>query len=62
MDLLLILIILSLAATIVSTIMGFVVMTGGGDMDKAFSNPLMRARVGLQALTIILLLIALILR
>ena len=62
MDLLLVLIILALIATAVSLAMGLMVMSGGGPMDKAFSNLLMRARVGFQALTVVLLLIAIFLR
>ena len=62
MDLLLVLIILALIATAVSLAMGLMVMSGGGSMDKAFSNLLMRARVGFQALTVVLLLIAIFLR
>jgi len=37
-------------------------MAGGGATDKLISTPLMWARVGLQALTLILLIVAVLLK
>lgn len=62
MDLLLVIIILALISTIFSLALGLMVMSGGGPVDKEFSNPLMRARIGFQGLTIVLLIIAVFLR
>jgi uncharacterized membrane protein len=58
MDLLSILIVLALIATVVTMLMGLISMGGGESLDKELSEPLMWARVGLQGLAIILLLIA----
>lgn len=62
MDPLLIVIILSLLATIVAMLIGLLAMSGGGAADKELSTPLMWARVGLQALTLLLLILAVFLR
>jgi len=58
MDLLSILIVLALVATVVTMLMGLISMGGGESLDKELSEPLMWARVGLQGLAIILLLLA----
>ena len=58
MDLLLVVIILAMVATLVTTVLGLIAMSGGGATDKEFSTPLMWARVGFQALTLLLLGIA----
>lgn len=52
------LIVLALLSTLVSLGWGIVSMAHGGAYNKKHSAQLMSARVGLQALTIILLLIA----
>ena len=62
MDLLLIVIILALLATIGTMLMGLWSMGSSGVMDKTFSTPLMWARVGLQGFAIVLLFIAIWLR
>ena len=58
MSLLTIVIIAALLATIVSLVMGLGAMGKGGKYDEEHSTQLMSARVGLQALTFILLLLA----
>lgn len=55
MDLLLLVIILALGATAVALLLGLLSMGGGGATDRALSEPLMWARVGLQAFTLLLL-------
>jgi len=52
-------IIAALLATIVSLVTGIGYMGKGGESDELHSTQLMFARVGLQALTFILLLVAL---
>ena len=58
MDLLSIVIILALIATIVTLLMGLVSMGGNQAMDRELSEPLMWARVALQGFAILLLFIA----
>jgi hypothetical protein len=58
MDLLLVVIILALFATGMTLLIGVMSMAGGGATDRFISTPLMWARVGLQAFTIMLLLAA----
>jgi hypothetical protein len=58
MDLLLVVIILALFATGMTLLIGVMSMAGGGATDRVISTPLMWARVGLQAFTIMLLLAA----
>jgi len=62
MDPLLVVIILALAATVVAMGLGILVMSGGGSMDRQFSTKLMWTRVGFQALTLLLLVAAVLLR
>jgi hypothetical protein len=62
MDLLLIVIVLAILATIATMFLGLFAMSGGGAADREFSTPLMWARIGFQALTIALLVVAFILR
>ena len=62
MDLLTIVVILALIATVITMFMGLITMGGGESMDREFSTPLMWVRVGLQAFAVILLLIAIWLR
>jgi hypothetical protein len=61
MDPLLIVIILAIGATLVATILGLIAMAGGGAADQELSTPLMWARVGLQAITLLLLFAAVLL-
>jgi hypothetical protein len=58
MDLLLVVIVLALIATGITLLIGLMSMAGGGATNQIVSTPLMWARVGLQAFTIILLLAA----
>lgn len=62
MDPVLILIILALLATAVAMLLGILVMSGGGATDLWLSTPLMWVRVGLQGLTVLLLVLAALLR
>jgi len=61
MDPLLMLIVLALIAATVAMFLGVLVMSGGGATDRWLSTPLMWVRVGFQALTVLLLLLAAIL-
>ena len=62
MDSLLIVIILAMGATLIATILGLIAMSEGGATDKELSTPIMWMRVGLQALTLLLLIAAILLR
>jgi Hypoxia induced protein conserved region len=62
MDLLLIVIVLAIIATVVTMFLGLLAMSGGGSADQEFSTPLMWARVGFQALTLLLLVVAVMVR
>ncbi len=62
MDVLTILIVMALVATIITLFLGLFAMGGSGSLDKEVGEPLMWARVGLQGLAVILLLIAIWLR
>ncbi len=62
MDPFVILISIALLATVGALLIGIVVMSGGGNTDAFASTPLMWARVGLQALTVLLLIVALLMR
>ena len=62
MDLLLVVIILALIATVVTMLIGLLAMSGGGSTDRHFGTPLMWARVGFQGFTLLLLVIAVFLR
>jgi hypothetical protein len=57
-----ILISIALLATVGALLLGVLVMSGGGNTDATASTPLMWVRVGLQALTILLLFLALLMR
>jgi uncharacterized membrane protein YkvI len=58
MHLQLIAIIAAMLLTMVVMALGLMTMAGGGETNEQFSTPLMWARVGGQALTILLLVIA----
>jgi hypothetical protein len=62
MDLLTMIIILALIGTGVSMALGLLAMSGGGATDRLFSTRLMWTRVGFQALTLLLLVVAVVLR
>jgi hypothetical protein len=57
-----VLISIALLATVGALLIGILIMSGGGNTDAYASTPLMWARVGLQALTVLLLVIALLVR
>jgi hypothetical protein len=58
MDPLFIVIVLALVATGLALLLGLMSMVSGGETDQALSTPLMWTRVGLQAFTVLLLLLA----
>jgi hypothetical protein len=62
MDPILVVIILALIATVVTMLLGLLTMSGGGATDREFSTRLMWARVVFQGLTILLLVVALLMR
>lgn len=62
MDPLLIVIVLALLATFAAMILGLLAMSSSQSVDRVLSTPLMWARVGLQAFTLILLVVAFVLR
>lgn len=53
-----ILALISALATLVVMFTGAIGMAKGGDFNKKYGNKLMQLRVGLQALTVLLLLLA----
>ena len=62
MDPFVIVVVLALVATVITLFMGLLSMSGGEDVDREFSEPLMWARVGLQAFAVAMLVVALLLR
>jgi hypothetical protein len=58
MHLHLVAIIAAMFLTVVVMALGLMTMAGGGEMNEDLSTPLMWARVGAQALTIVLLVVA----
>jgi len=62
MDLLSVVIILALIATISVMVLGLFALGKGGEMDERHGTHLMWARVGIQAFAILLLIIAVYLR
>lgn len=62
MDLLTVIIVLALLATGVALLFGLISLGQGGRFDRDFGHGFMWARVGLQALAVILLVVALALR
>jgi hypothetical protein len=62
MDLFMIVIIAAMLLTVATVFLGLLTMSGGGSTNDTLSTPLMWARVGFQALTILLLFIAMRLR
>jgi len=62
MDLLTILIIFALLATAVALLLGLTSLGQGGSFDEHFGTRFMWARVGLQGLAVVLLLVVLLLR
>ena len=62
MDLFVVFIIVAMLITVATMFLGVLTMSGGGSTDDALSTPLMWARVGFQALTLLLLFAAIKLR
>ena len=62
MDTFVIVIVLALAATCGAMSIGITSMSSGGSIDREVSTKLMWVRVSLQALTVLLLVLALVLR
>lgn len=61
MDPLVVVIGLAIAATLFATILGLIAMSEGGETDQVLSTSLMWIRVGLQVLTLLLLVAAVLL-
>jgi hypothetical protein len=62
MDLFVVVIIAAMLFTLATMFLGVLTMSVGGSTDKSLSTPLMWARVGFQAFTVILLFAAIRLR
>jgi hypothetical protein len=62
MDIFVVVIVVAMLITVATMFLGVLTMSGGGSTDKALSTPLMWARVGFQALTILLMFVAVRLR
>lgn len=62
MDPLTVVIVLALLATIAAMMLGLLAMSGGGEIDREASTPLMWTRLGFQALTLVLLIVAVLVR
>jgi hypothetical protein len=62
MDLLTLVIILALLATVIALLFGLTALGQGGSFDRHFGTSFMWARVGLQGLAVALLIFALFLR
>jgi hypothetical protein len=62
MDPLTIVLLVALGATVLALFTGLLSMSGGEALDNQLSEPLMWARVGLQGLTVLLLIVAVVLR
>jgi len=62
MDLFAVVIVAAMLMTVATMFLGVLTMSGGGSTDDTLSTPLMWARVGFQALTLLLMLIAIRLR
>jgi hypothetical protein len=58
MDPLTVVIVLALLATLATMMLGLLAMSGGGELDRDASAPLMWTRLGFQGLTLVLLIIA----
>jgi hypothetical protein len=53
-----VLMLIAMLAVVASLVIGLVVMTKGGEVNKKYSNKLMQARVTLQGLAIVLFILA----
>ena len=62
MDLFTVVIIVTMLVTVATMFLGVLTMSGGGSTDDSLSTRLMWARVGFQALTLLLLFVAIRLR
>jgi hypothetical protein len=62
MDLFVIVVVAAMLMTVATMFLGVLAMSGGGSTDRAVSTPLMWTRVGFQALTLLLMIVAIRLR
>lgn len=62
MDPLTVVIVLALLATLATMILGLLAMSSGGELDREASTSLMWTRLGFQGLTLVLLIIAVLVR
>jgi hypothetical protein len=62
MDPLLVVIVLALACAAAAMLLGILVMSGGGATDAWLSTPLMWVRIAFQGLTVLLLVLAAVIR
>jgi uncharacterized membrane protein len=62
MDPLTVVIVLALLATLATMMLGLLAMAGGGETDREASTPLMWTRIGFQGLTLVLLIVAVLVR
>ena len=61
MELLTVVIILALAAVLITLATGIISMAHGGEFDRKHSTELMFARAGLQGITVVILILAFVL-
>lgn len=57
-DIFFILLLISMAAVLLSLVMGVVLMSKGGEISKKYSNKLMKARVFLQGMALLFFVLA----
>lgn len=62
MDPLTVVIVLALLATLATMMLGLLTMSSGGELDREASTRLMWARLGFQGLTLVLLIVAVLVR
>jgi hypothetical protein len=62
MDMFLVVVIIAMLMTVATMFLGVLTMSGGGSTDETLSTPLMWVRVAFQAITVVLMLIAIRLR
>jgi hypothetical protein len=62
MDPFVVVVVLALIATVITLFIGLLAMSGGEEVDREFSTPLMWTRIGLQAFAVVAMLVALLLR
>ena len=62
MDLFFVVVVAAMLVTLATMFLGVLTMSGGGSTNESFGTPLMWVRVGCQALTVLLIVIAIRLR